>query len=216
MTLNKKMFKKNVALIAKTWGAWEKSKPPFDANGHILNTTDSTFMFNNIIESKENVLRRLLQAIESRVPTLRPIIFPRSVLNTCFNCGEAVEFETNGITIRPRNSCKYPNGVPLSFELNVPSGVMIVGNDFRGHFDISKKFNTNTRMGSVKTTKAMEAIGCAHAYVGNSCPDMYRIGKDSFIIASSGYKVETKEEIVPQGVRVATITTNLPWYSIFY
>lgn len=104
--------------------------------------------------------------------------------------------------------------VSVTFELNVPSGVMVVANDLRPDFDFCGDYDVNTAIGCVKTTKAMEAIGCAHAFVGNSCPSMYRTGENTFIIASTGYDKEADKNIEPMGVRVASIVTDLWWYSI--
>ena len=116
--------------------------------------------------------------------------------------------------IRPKNTCPYPNGIPLTFELNVPSGIMIVANDLRPHFDFVGDYDVNTAMGCVKTTKAMEAIGCAYAFVGNSCPGMYKTGENTFTISCGGYDEKTEEDIEPEGVRVAGIITDLWWYAI--
>jgi len=95
----------------------------------------------------------------------------------------------------------------FNFELNVPSGVMVVGNDFRDHFNFLGDFNTDEIDGRVKTTEAMAEVGCAHAFVGNSCPGMYLVGENEFVIASV---MEGKEP----GVKVASICTDLWWYSI--
>jgi hypothetical protein len=100
------------------------------------------------------------------------------------------------------------NNTPTIFELNVPSGTLVVGNDFRGHFRILGDFDINGLEGTRKTIAAMAAIGCAHGYVGNSCPGVYQTRPDTFIIAVPG------EEEEPVGTQVASICTDLWWYSI--
>ena len=94
------------------------------------------------------------------------------------------------------------------FELNVPSGVMVVGNDFRGHFRVLGDFDVNKPTGIRKTTEAMAAVGCAHGFVGNSCPGVYQTKLNTFIIAGSGEKGS------PRGTKVASVCTDLWWYSI--
>ena len=97
---------------------------------------------------------------------------------------------------------------PTIFELNVPSGAMVVGNDFRGHFRILGGFNVNEPKGKRKITKAMASVGCAYGFVGNSFPGVYQTKPNTFIIAGSG------EEGPPPGAEVASICTDLRWYSV--
>ena len=60
----------------------------------------------------------------------------------------------------------------------------------------------------------MENIGCAHAFVGNSCPDVYQTGRDTFVVVTPGYNEETDKELPPEGNRVAGVCTDAWWYSI--
>lgn len=60
----------------------------------------------------------------------------------------------------------------------------------------------------------MEAIGCAQAFVGNSCPGVYRVGEDEFVITRVAFDDETDETVEPKGESVASICTDLWWYSI--
>lgn len=138
----------------------------------------------------------------------------KSYIGRCYTCGEEPELETNGVVIRPMTPCPYPHGIPLSFELNVPSGIMIVANDLRCHFCILGEYDINTRIGRVKTTKAVEQIGCAYAFVGNTCPGVYRVDENTLIIAEPGHDEENNREIEPRGEHVAGIVTDLWWYSI--
>lgn len=205
-------------LSLKISNQWEVKNPKIDSVGHqtgkldglklfaLLNSPEKTF--------EENELKNILNAIESQKPHSHFIGLIKSILNVCYTCGEEVEFETNGLTIQAKNPCPHPNGISLTFELNIPSGVMVVANDLRDHFNFEDDFNVNTAMGIVKTTKAMEKIGCAHAFVGNSSPGVYKTGENTFIVASSGYNEKTGGEKKPKGKRVATICTDLWWYSI--
>jgi len=192
--------------------AWEDKGVVFEVNGHKLRKPDPMWLV--LRELDENILRILLRATKDQVPLSDFVTLGGSVLNACYTCGEETEFETDGLVLRPKNTCPYPNGVPLIFELNVPSGIMIVANDLRSHFDFVGDYDVNKAIGCVKTTKAMEAVGCAYAFVGNSCPGVYKTGEDTFIISSVGYDEEAGEDIEPEGMRVASIVTDLWWYSI--
>ncbi len=101
----------------------------------------------------------------------------------------------------------------LTFELNVPSGTLVVGNDLRPYFDILGSYDICTPEGTVQTTKAMEQIGCAHAFVGNSCPGVYKVGPNQFTITSGGMGPRGGF-VKPRGQHVATIVTDLWWYTI--
>lgn len=159
-------------------------------------------------------VRRLNRAIDERKPLEQFITIGASLLCRCGYCGKRPVFETNGRILRPKISCVYENGLPLEFELNVPSGVLIVADDLRPHFDITREYDVNTPIGCAKTSHAMAKIGCAHAFVGNSCPEVYRQSDGTMIVASNGWKETAKKEIKPKGRRVASIRTNLWWYSM--
>ncbi len=103
---------------------------------------------------------------------------------------------------------------PLAWELNIPSGVMVVANDLRPQFDFFGDFDIGTQKGLAQTTLAMAEIGCSYAFVGNTCPGVYKIGYHAYTIASSHWCEDTEKETLPDGEQVASITTDLWWYSI--
>ena len=197
---------------------WEKLKAKSFPKGHKVGEFDSPKFFAIIQLDDIKILQGVFEAAKSKKPLHRFVALGKSISSTCYICGEEVQWETNGVNLRAQSRCAYPNGIPLVFELNIPSGNMIVGNDFRPEFDHQldhqRDFNVNTAMGCVKNTKAMEAIGCAHAFVGNSCPGVYETGKDTFIVASGGYDEKKDKAIEPEGKLVASICTDLWWYSI--
>jgi len=210
MKMNENFF----MLSVKVTTALEGKEVTFDANGHKVLKLDTGVILLELMKLGENTLRSILHAINSQVPLSDFVVLRGNVLIPCYTCGEEPDFETNGLVLRAKSTCPYPDGIPLIFELNVPSGVMIVANDLRRHFDFQGYYSVNTVIGCVKTTKAMEAVGCAYAFVGNSCPGVYKTKEDTFVIASMGYDRETDKEIQPEGVHVAGIVTDLWWYSI--
>lgn len=141
-----------------------------------------------------------------------------SCLMACPVCAEHLATETDGKTIRPTTECKYPNGMTIEFELNVPSGKIVCRDDLRPLFDYYGDFNINTTLGTMQATLAMAKIGCAHGYVGNSCPGIYRQADDTYIIANGAYPKDSdyddEDFIAPEGERVAGICTDLWWYSL--
>lgn len=158
-----------------------------------------------------------------------PVGIYLSGLNRCSYCGED-DFgtETNGLVVRLAGEpCKFPNGLPLTeWELNVPSGKLVVANDLRELFPLPEEedFDINTTMGCRQTALAYAANGMAHAFVGNSCPGVYQCGDGLFKIVNPPQDEkwdEKKKEFVPvkpapkfEGKEVAGICTDLWWYSI--
>ncbi len=140
-----------------------------------------------------------------------------SCLNSCPVCDEHLAMETNGQVMRPTTDCKYPDGMITETELNVPSGKIVVKDDLRQWFDYVGDFNINSTKGTTLATIEMAKIGCAHGFVGNSCPGIYRQADDVYIIANPGYKngsYEDEDKIDPEGEYVAGICTDLWWYSL--
>ncbi|KKL57029.1 hypothetical protein LCGC14_2239470, partial [marine sediment metagenome] len=112
---------------------------------------------------------------------------------------------TNGISVWADEECPYPHGFTIEFELNVPSGQIVATDDLRPLFDILGDYDINTDEGCRLTTLAYEQIGCAHGFVGNSCPGIYKQG-NKYIIANGGHDRD--------GEQVGSIGTDLWWYSI--
>ncbi len=146
-------------------------------------------------------------------------------LRTCSYCGED-EFttETNGVSVRIAGKpCEFPDGLPLTeWELNVPSGKLVVANDLRELFPLDDDdFDINTTMGCRQTALAYAANGMSHAFVGNSCPGVYKLGDGLFKIANPPSAdmwngkdwVKVKPAPKFEGKRVTSICTDLWWYS---
>jgi hypothetical protein len=149
-------------------------------------------------------------------------------LRSCSCCGEEdFAAETNGRTVRLAGPCQFANGLPLTeWALNVPSGKLVVANDLRALFPLpdGDDFDVNTTMGCRQTALAYAANGMAHAFVGNSCPGVFRCGDGIFKIANQPddevwdekKKTYVKVKNPPkfEGAEVAGICTDLWWYSL--
>lgn len=155
-------------------------------------------------------LAHLIKIVKGKKKPSKFFALKHSCLFTCFDCGKEIELEFNGKEFRCKNPCEYPDGLVYEIELNVPSGKMVVANDLRNWWRVVGSYNVNNHMGCCLTTKRYAEAGMAHAFVGNTCPSVYRIRKDKFVIGvNNGRKNPVK------GARtVASVCTDLWWYSI--
>jgi hypothetical protein len=70
----------------------------------------------------------------------------------------------------------------VEFELNVPSGRMVFSGMLLG-FEVEKGARTNTLEEEVEKINEVARNGCASAYIGNSCPGVYRVNDGKLIVA---------------------------------
>lgn len=150
----------------------------------------------------------------------------RMSMRTCSCCGsDAFNLETNGKVVRIGGPpCQFPDGLPPNeWELNVPSGRLVIANDLRELFPLEDDhFDVNTDIGCRQTASAYAAVGMSHAFVGNTCPGVYRCKDGTYKIAnppSEDRWDEKTKKYVPfkakfEGERLAGICTDLWWYSI--
>lgn len=102
--------------------------------------------------------------------------------------------------------------------IEVPSGKLAVGNDFRDLYPGCPDYDVNEKVGIKLTFEWYAKNGLLHGFVGNSCPSVFQDG-DSIHIASPKIYDENDEELpksewgIP-GKEVASICTDLWWYSI--
>jgi hypothetical protein len=140
---------------------------------------------------------------------------------TCNSCSTEINFKVLKNKIVATSECPHPDGYPAySVKLNVPSGKIIFGNDFRDIVRIDADYDVNGTRGTEMTTRAYADAGMIHVYVGNTCPGIYKVSESRLNIVSpssamsgedDGYKeLPTKP---PKGVEVGGICTDLWWYS---
>lgn len=132
-----------------------------------------------------------------------------AILGRCHECGEKPVFESNGQEVRVREACPYPNGMPpVVWDLNVPSGKIVVANDLRPIFpNPYGSHDLGTQQGLTKECLNYVKLGMSHAFVGNSCPSVYDCGNDI-------YRVASPEDFDKKDDSLATIVTDLWWYSM--
>lgn len=138
------------------------------------------------------------------------------VLNACGYCGHW-QYETNGFVLRATAPCPHPDGLEFSVDLDVPSGKILVGNDFRDVFFVKNDdFYVNEPREIKRCTEAYATEAqMLHFFVGNSCPGIYRMADDPdhLICASPNYSVEDEGPEPIEGVASyeAGVITDLWW-----
>lgn len=151
----------------------------------------------------------------------------RSSLRVCSACGKKnIPLETNGkVILFTGEPCSYPKGLPhTEWELNIPSGKLVVANDLRNLFPTGEdRFDVNTTLGCRQTALAYAEVGLAHAFVGNTSPGVYKLKNGHYKLASepsdSRWNPKTQKYVRVKkpkfsGTRVASICTDLWWFSI--
>lgn len=176
----------------------------------------------------------LLEALPAKSPIGRWIDLGRSCIESydgCPYCGKRrFSLQTNGEDFQlSGEECKYPDGLPSNeWELNVPSGRIVVANDLRKWFPLPNGDpegpSINQVLGCRLTTEAYSKTGLSHAFVGNTCPGIFRTDSDNFKIAyppSEEYWDKDRREYLPrdpkpifEGEQIASICTDLWWYSL--
>ncbi len=216
------------------------SKASIDFNGHWKNgailreeyrVLEHLFLRPNSMSTTD--AEDLVRAAKATTPLDRWVPVDTSLgltgLRTCPYCGDDdFATETNGRVMRLAGEpCKFPNGLPMTeWELNVPSGKLVVANDLLSLFPLpeDEDFDINTTIGCRQTALAYAANGMSHAFVGNSCPGVFKCVDGAFKIANPPNEEEwddKKEKWVKvkpapkfEGERVAGICTDLWWFSL--
>ena len=166
-----------------------------DLKGHDRRATDfgKYRKFNQLYlnwEASNDDIRLLTKALKGGPALEKPIRTDSSCLFKCSVCGEKLALETDGKTLRTVSQCPYPDGPIFDFELNVPSGKLVVANDLRPLFDFIGDFDINTCVGGMKHSLAMSENGCAQGFVGNTCPGVYRLDDNRLTVADAGRREE--------------------------
>lgn len=188
-----------------------------------------SFDFCTILSEKDALAFE--SAIAGGVLLETPIPIPGRRELTCHTCGQYLILGFNGVGFvvtgegspwKPKDKpCPYPNGIITEYELNVPSGKIVVANDLREWFPSEEDYSVNEIIGRHLTTLAYAKVGMAHGCVGNTCPGVFRDGPN-FVIGLYRDEVYDEEEEeyrdnpnpCPWGERVAGVCTDLWWFSI--
>jgi hypothetical protein len=213
------VVRKSRLFITEFSEAMMSDKVEFDLNGHFCGGTrvshkgymmrelahDAYFMLDD--EEKNH----LLGVMRGEIEPDRWLSLKRNFMFQCSECGENPNFEFDGRILRAKTKCPYPDGLTYEWELNVPSGKMVVANDLRDTWKIIGDFNVNYSVNCMKTTMKYAEVGMSHAIVSNTSPGVYRINNGKFVIGTSD---ENERSPVKGARQVGSICTDLWWYSI--
>lgn len=142
----------------------------------------------------------------------------------CSDCGHR-DFFTDGFKIWPSRSCPIPEGISLKVEVPIPSGRLMVGNDFRDEFPVEEDdFYVNEPSEIARCVQAYAKVGMFHFFVGNTCPGVYRKSDDPnhLIVANPAFSedesVDEEEDdfdsIDGFQSQEASVCTDLWWVSM--
>ncbi len=175
--------------------------------------------------SDENY-HKIVAVLQGGEALAEPVVLGSSHSFQCHYCGESLKLATDGKTLLiVGDPCPFPGGIDHhDFELNVPSGVLVVANDLRHWYPIPCDRDINDLQGKIQMTEDYAKAGLAMGFVGSSSPDLMRVkkAKDKFVIASYLSKIwdeeggkEVKNPVPnPWGKTLAHICTDLWWYSV--
>ncbi len=200
-------------------------KIPFDCNGHFKGGTGTEYIKSYMMDAFISTYVHLVpyddikMLLDGSCPPDHWIRIDWSKSRSvCPNCDMSyLDMETNGTVLKVRMPCPHPEGrPPFRWTLNVPSGRLVVANDLRDLFPVPQdRQSVNEYKGCEDKTSAYAAVGMAHASVGNSCPGVYHLKEGRYEIAQYGWDEETDEELIPDdAIKIASICTDLWWYSI--
>lgn len=180
---------------------------PLDANGHFCHGDPERLkgIMPLFLAGASPSLPMALTVFKAGAQLHEPMVLSSSSLLECDECGKSpnVLFDGVGFVMEP---CPNPRGLPaIEFELNVPSGQIVVTDDLRDWFPITGRFNLDSKVECKLTSEVFAKLGLAHAYVGNSDPSVYRVNKRSYTVGTKAPKKGAK--------KVAKITTKLHWFS---
>ena len=139
-------------------------------------------------------------------PLPEPIRIRRGMYFRCPSCGNRLQMGTDGRRFYVMGDpCEFPKGFEVSeWELNVPSGKLVVANDLRDWYPIDGDFDIETERGLHETAMAYAEAGMSHAFVGNTCPGVYRERR------KGSYSIKNSRS----SKNIASICTDLWWYSL--
>jgi hypothetical protein len=137
----------------------------------------------------------------------------------CSYCGHR-DFYTDGFKIWTDRPCPLKDGIEVKVSIEVPSGKLLVGNDFRNEFPVKNDdFYVNELHEMARCTETYAEEGpMLHFFVGNSCPSIYRSKDDpnKLICANPIYEEDGDEDGEIEGYEKtgSSVCTDLWWVSI--
>jgi hypothetical protein len=146
---------------------------PLDENGHAS------------FPRKEDALVMVISTVDDPIPHV--ILYP----DRCRFCDYYPVFEVTDDLVRLKDPCPLPNGVTTVTEVSFRSGKIIVNDSLCPIYDWESykkgRASYNSALGAGKVIQEMAELGCAYGPVIGGCPDLYRTGEGTYIIATPAY-----------------------------
>lgn len=191
-----------------------------NCNGHVTHIEsvqqgiESEIRFTKRINELEQIKGEALSALFAE---------PFYVSSECFNCGKSLKFKTTdgGETFIADTECAYKDGFPpIEVNLEVPSGEILLFNDFRSSYAKAEKFfSINNTAGKKQYTEHFAAQGLCMHFVGNTCPSVVQVSDERLEIGCFDCDKEDGCELpecpMPECNRpnvLGSICTDLWWY----
>jgi hypothetical protein len=171
---------------------------PFEAHGHDVasDTVRLTARDNPLPEATIGAVATAY--ISNRLPLISPLPIGTPFFHPCHWCGELPACVTDGLIVRPLQACAHADGWELEYELAVPSGVLVAADGLGDVFDRPDFKFDRTAYGQIQQCLAKAKLGCASGGVGDTCPDIFRVESEHYVVASTPEKGEAPGESVGQ------------------
>ncbi len=169
-------------------------------------------MFSSVLQHKVS-LETLFAIIKAHIAGEKmnePVhVWTASKYKDCGECGQYAQLWTNGIKMWNPHTCPYPDGQSAyHFDFNFPSGKIVVENDMRHLVPEHEDLYGNGLIWQHRISKFYHPHQMAHFFVGNTCPGLWEIYEDHYLVAPT-------PDITDYGWKPkASICTDLWWYSI--
>jgi hypothetical protein len=176
-----------------------------DCRGHTMNEDG----VKQTLESDIRVWIRTSERIGK--PEIIPVLFdnPFFTSRACHVCGEEPDFRTTdkGENFIAESECLYKDGFPpIEVNLEVPSGEILLFNDFRQCYEKEKNhIDVNSTLGIKLYTEHYAEQGLIIHFVGNSCPSIVQISNERLNIGWVDKEGDDTKII-------GSICTDLWWY----
>jgi len=105
-------------------------------------------------------------------------------------------------------------GQYIEIAIEIPSGKLAYGNDFRDQYPGCPDFYVNEMLGIKETVEWYGEQGLLHGFVGNSCPGIFKDG-NTLRVANYAHDDDYIDVVEKSwGPEVGGICTDLWWYSL--
>lgn len=185
------------------------------------------FDFEDFIVPTEEDAQAIIDAAANQQPLDRWVEVATINEYGCPYCkvGNDAVLECNGVTLRVKEPCEYPNGLVSIATLNIPSGKVLADDDLRSLCPIAMERDINRTWGQHEMFLDYARHGQAHGQVGNTSPSIYlRNDKTVFVLGRCEKGVGRKDkngdyddykDDPPKGFKkVGRICTDLWAYSV--